>query len=236
ARAGYDGVEIHLGHGHLIEQFLSPFSNTRGDSYGGSLDGRLRFAREVLGSVVEQAPDLPLGIRISTDEFLPGGLTPPDMVEIVDLLRREFPLLYVHTSHAAYHGSYSLGTQMADMSFGHAQFRHHGALFKRELPGLPVLAVCRLDSLPQAADLVVKGEADLVGLARPHIADPHLVRRAEEGRAHEVRSCLACNQGCVGRLEASLPISCVVNPEVGSEREWARLRSAEPAQARRVLV
>ncbi|ALC31401.1 FAD-dependent oxidoreductase [Streptomyces sp. CFMR 7] len=236
ARAGYDGVEIHLGHGHLIEQFLSPFSNTRGDSYGGSLDGRLRFAREVLGSVVEQAPDLPLGIRISTDEFLPGGLTPPDMVEIVDLLRREFPLLYVHTSHAAYHGSYSLGTQMADMSFGHAQFRHHGALFKRELPGLPVLAVCRLDSLPQAADLVVKGEADLVGLARPHIADPHLVRRAEEGRAHEVRSCLACNQGCVGRLEASLPISCVVNPEVGSEREWARLRSAEPAPARRVLV
>ncbi|MYQ50013.1 MULTISPECIES: oxidoreductase [unclassified Streptomyces] len=235
-QAGFDGVEIHLGHGHLIEQFLSPFTNTRTDAYGGSPDGRLRFAREVLTEVFTQAPGLPTGIRVSADEFLPGGLTPPDMVGIVDLLRREFPLLYVHVSHAAYHGSYSLGTQMADMSFRHAQFRHHAALFKKEIPGLPVLAVCRLDSLPEAAELIAAGEADLVGLARPHIADPYLVRRAEEGRPHDVRSCLACNQGCVGRLEANLPIACVVNPEVGAEREWAALREAPPAPVRRVLV
>ncbi|MEU6537037.1 FAD-dependent oxidoreductase [Streptomyces sp. NPDC047000] len=234
--AGHDGVEIHLGHGHLIEQFLSPFTNTRTDSYGGSPGGRLRFTREVLAEVLDRAPGLPVGIRISADEFLPGGLTPPDMVEIVGLLRQEFPLLYVHASHAAYHGSYSLGTQMADMSFRHAPFRHHAALFKKEFPDLPVLAVCRLDSLPEAAVLVEAGEADLVGLARPHIADPHLVRRAEEGRPHEVRSCVACNQGCVGRLEANLPIACVVNPEAGAEREWAALRAARPAPARRVLV
>ncbi|MEU3095171.1 FAD-dependent oxidoreductase [Streptomyces sp. NPDC006967] len=235
-QAGFDGVEIHLGHGHLLEQFLSPFTNTRTDAYGGSPDGRLRFTREVLAEVRTQAPDLPMGIRVSTDEFLPGGLTPPDMLEIVDRLRQEYPLLYVHASHAAYHGSYSLSTQMADMSFRHAHFRHHAALFKKEIPGLPVLAVCRLDSLPEAADLVAAGEADLVGLARPHIADPYLVRRAEEGHAHDVRSCLACNQGCVGRLEASLPIACVVNPEVGAEREWAELRAAGDAPARRVLV
>ncbi|MFJ8603040.1 FAD-dependent oxidoreductase [Streptomyces shenzhenensis] len=242
--AGYDGVEIHLGHGHLMEQFLSPFTNTRTDAYGGSLEGRLRFTREVLAEVLARAPGLPMGIRISADEFLPGGLTPTDMVEIVGLLRRDFPLLYVHASHAAYHGSYSLGTQMADMSFAHAQFRHHAALFKREFPDLPVLAVCRLDSLPEAAEVLAAGEADLVGLARPHIADPHLVRRAEEGRPHEVRSCVACNQGCVGRLEANLPIACVVNPEVGAEREWARARavphpgdgSDAPATTRRVLV
>ncbi|MFJ6567724.1 FAD-dependent oxidoreductase [Streptomyces sp. NPDC091292] len=240
-QAGYDGAEIHLGHGHLIEQFLSPFTNTRTDAYGGGPDGRLRFAREVLTEVLSQAPDLPTGIRISADEFLPGGLTPPDMVEIVGRLRQEFPLLYVHVSHSAYHGSYSLGTQMADMSFAHAQFRHHAALFKKEFPELPVLAVCRLDSLPEAAELVAAGDADLVGLARPHIADPHLVRRAQEGRPHDVRSCVACNQGCVGRLEANLPISCVVNPEVGAEREWARLRAtvsapAGPDPVRRVLV
>ncbi|MFD7716796.1 FAD-dependent oxidoreductase [Streptomyces sp. NPDC059814] len=240
-QAGYDGVEIHLGHGHLIEQFLSPFTNTRADGYGGGPDGRLRFTREVLAEVLACAPDLPMGIRVSADEFLPGGLTPPDMVDIVGRLRREFPLLYVHVSHAAYHGSYSLGTQMADMSFRHAPFRHHAALFKAEFPDLPVLAVCRLDSLPEAADLVAAGEADLVGLARPHIADPYLVRRAEEGRPDDVRSCVACNQGCVGRLEASLPIACVVNPEVGAEREWARVREALPAPlghapARRVLV
>lgn len=239
AAAGYDGVEVHLGHGHLLQQFLSPATNTRADGYGGDLNGRLRLIREVLESVTRQAPGLPVGLRVSADEFLPGGLTPPDVVEVVALLREEFPLVYVHVSHSAYHGSYSLATQMADMSFGHAPFRHHAALFKREFPDLAVLAVCRLDSLPEAAELVTGGEADLVGLARPHIADPHLVRKAIQGRSHEARSCLACNQGCVGRLENSLPISCVVNPEVGSERQWARFRSAPPpaaARRRRVMV
>ncbi|WP_326641709.1 FAD-dependent oxidoreductase [Streptosporangium sp. NBC_01755] len=239
AQAGYDGVEVHLGHGHLLQQFLSPVTNTRTDGYGGDLDGRLRLTREVLASVTRQAPDLPVGLRISADEFLPGGLTPQDMLEVVGLLRGEFPLVYVHVSHSAYHGSYSLATQMADMSFGHAPFRHHAALFKWSFPDLAVLAVCRLDSLPEAVELVTSGEADLVGLARPHIADPHLVRKAMEGRSHESRSCLACNQGCIGRLESSLPISCVVNPEVGAEREWRRMRAEPPlagARPRRVLV
>lgn len=236
-RAGYDGLEVHAGHGHLLQQFLSPHTNRRTDGYGGSLDNRLRLTREVLASV-RAATDLPVGLRVSADEFLPGGLDPDAMVEIVARLRADFPLAYVHVSHSAYHGSYSLATQIADMSFGHAPFRHHAARFKREFPDLPVLAVCRLDSLPEAAELVAAGEADLVGLARPHIADPHLVRKAVEGRQHETRSCLACNQGCIGRLEASLPISCVVNPEVGAEREWrdAWRELVEAGRSRRVLV
>ncbi|MFD5897083.1 FAD-dependent oxidoreductase [Streptomyces sp. NPDC060366] len=234
--AGFDGVEIHLGHGHLLQQFLSPFTNRRTDRYGGSEENRLRLVREVLDRVRERAPDLPLGIRVSADEFLPGGLGPAEVMAAVGELRAEHPLAYVHVSHSAYHGSSSLATQMADMSFGHAPFRHHAAQFKRAFPDLPVLAVCRLDSLAEAAVLVEEGEADLVGLARPHIADPHLVRKTLDGRAHEIRSCLACNQGCVGRLEASLPISCVVNPEVGAEREWIAVRLAGPAPARRVVV
>ncbi|MDQ7905730.1 NAD(P)-binding protein [Phytohabitans sp. ZYX-F-186] len=236
-RAGYDGLEVHAGHGHLLQQFLSPHTNRRTDGYGGALDNRLRLTREVLAAVLAAA-DLPVGLRVSADEFLPGGLDPDAVVEIVARLRADFPLAYVHVSHSAYHGSYSLATQMADMSFGHAPFRHHAARFKREFPDLPVLAVCRLDSLPEAAELVAAGEADLVGLARPHIADPHLVRKAAQGRQHEARSCLACNQGCIGRLEASLPISCVVNPEVGAEREWrdAWRDLAQAGRSRRVLV
>ncbi|WP_328415160.1 FAD-dependent oxidoreductase [Micromonospora sp. NBC_00389] len=233
--AGYDGLEVHAGHGHLLQQFLSPSTNLRDDRYGGSPANRLRLTREVLAAVFATAGDLPVGLRVSADEFLPGGLDPRAVVEIVAQLRAEFPLAFVHVSHSAYHGSYSLATQMADMSFGHAPFRHHAALFKREFADLPVLAVCRLDSLPEAAELVAAGDADLVGLARPHIADPHLVRKAMTGRQHEVRSCLACNQGCIGRLETGLPISCVVNPEVGAEREWAAAWSDRPA-VRRVLV
>ncbi|SCL20901.1 hypothetical protein GA0074692_1021 [Micromonospora pallida] len=237
-RAGFDGLEVHAGHGHLLQQFLSPHTNQRADAYGGSLDNRLRLTREVLAAVLSAA-DLPVGLRVSADEFLPGGLDPDAVVEIVARLKHDFPLAYVHVSHSAYHGSYSLATQMADMSFGHAPFRHHAARFKREFPDLPVLAVCRLDSLPEAAELVAAGEADLVGLARPHIADPHLVNKAAEGRQHEARSCLACNQGCIGRLEASLPISCVVNPEVGAEREWRtawRELASAAGGGRRVLV
>lgn len=236
-RAGFDGLEVHAGHGHLLQQFLSPHTNRRTDAYGGSPDNRLRLTREVLAAVLSAA-DLPVGLRVSADEFLPGGLDPDAVVEVVARLREDFPLAYVHVSHSAYHGSYSLATQMADMSFGHAPFRHHAARFKREFPDLPVLAVCRLDSLPEAAELVAAGEADLVGLARPHIADPHLVRKATEGRQHEAKSCLACNQGCIGRLELSLPISCVVNPEVGAEREWrtAWRELTSIAGNRRVLV
>ena len=236
-QSGLDGLEVHLGHGHLLQQFLSPVTNQRTDGYGGSAENRLRLSREVLEAVQAAAPGLPVGLRVSADEFLEGGLTPDDVIAAVDALRAEFPLSYVHVSHSAYHGSWSLSTQMADMSFGHAPFAHHARLFKHALAGLPVMAVCRLDSLPEAAELVANGDADLVALARPHIADPHLVRKAVEGRSDEVRSCLACNQGCIGRLEQSLPISCVVNPEVGAEDEWRRAWAGLAARsARHVLV
>lgn len=236
-RSRFDGLEIHLGHGHLLQQFLSPATNFRSDEYGGSPENRLRLTREVLRAVVGAAPSLPMGLRVSADEFLEGGLTPDDVIAAVDALRADFQLSYVHVSHSAYQGSWSLSTQMADMSFAHAPFRQHARLFKDALPGLPVIAVCRLDSLPEAAEVIHAGDADLVALARPHIADPHLVRKAAEGRSDEVRSCLACNQGCIARIEQSLPISCVVNPEVGAEAEWHQAWKVLAQQPpRRVLV
>lgn len=240
AAAGFDGLEIHLGHGHLLQQFLSPATNHRGDEYGGALSGRLLLPRQVLTEVFSViAGAQPVGIRISADEFLPGGLGVSDMLEVVGLLRAEFPLAFVHVSHSAYAGSYSLATQMADMSFPAAPFRHFPAAFKAEFPDLPVLAACRLDDVGTAAAVLRDGAADLVAMTRAHIADPHLVRKARSGRRDQVRSCLACNQGCIGRIEKNLPLSCVVNPEVGFEREWRafrdRGRAARPA-AKRVLV
>ncbi|MBC9734626.1 FAD-dependent oxidoreductase [Nocardioides sp. zg-578] len=233
--AGFDGLEVHAGHGHLLQQFLSPATNLRDDEYGGDAERRLRLTREVLERVEAAAPGLPVGLRVSADEFLEGGLRPDDVIEIVETLTRDFALAYVHVSHSAYHASYSLSTQMADMSFGHAPFRHHATLFKNALPDLPVIAVCRLDSLEEAAELVEAGDADLVALARPHIADPHLVRKALEGR--RATSCLACNQGCIARVEKSLPITCVVNPEVGAEDQWNAAWSAlATPRRRRVLV
>jgi dimethylglycine catabolism A len=234
-RANFDGLEVHLGHGHLIQQFLSPASNNRTDKYGGSQENRMRFAVEVLRKVFEAVPEMPIGIRISADEFLPNGLGPDDMIEIVDILNSEFDLSYLHVSHSAYHGSYSVATQIADMSFGHAPFRENASTFKKAFPKLPILAVCRLDSIEEAAELIDAGEADLVGLARPHIADPDLVNKYVAGKSAQVRSCIACNQECIGKVEKNLPISCVVNPEVGMEQRWVEIRNRS-TDSKKVLV
>lgn len=234
-RSGFDGLEVHIGHGHLIQQFLSPATNNRTDKYGGLLVNRIRFAEEVLSEIIKSVPDFVVGIRISADEFLPNGLDPSQMVEIVDLLLQKFDLGFVHVSHSAYHGSWTLPSQFADMNFGHAPYRHHAGIFKSAFSNLAVLAVCRLDTLTEAQELLENNEADLVGLARPHIADPDLVSKFKQNRELDVRSCIACNQECIGRVEKSLPISCVVNPEVGAERIWREIRM-RPKASRKVLI
>lgn len=235
---GMDGIEVHLGHGHLLEQFLSPASNRRSDGYGGCLEGRLRLSREVLERVFARVDGVvPVGIRVSADEFLPDGLGPDDVIEAVGALLDTLPIAFVHVSHSAYVGGWSLATQMADMTFPTAPFRDYPARFKAAFPDTPVLAICRIDDLATAADIVASGEADLVGLTRAHIADPHLVAKTRAGRCAEVQACIACNQGCIGRIEQDLPMSCVVNPHVGFEGhwgDWATGRTAPPR--RRVLI
>jgi hypothetical protein len=235
AQANFDGLEVHLGHGHLIQQFLSPASNIRTDKYGGSQENRMRFAVEVLQEVYRVVPNMPVGIRISADEFMQDGLEPDEMVEIVEKLSSEFDLSFIHASHSAYHGSHTVATQIADMSFEHAPFRKHASIFKNAFPKIPILAVCRLDSVALAAELIDSGEADMVGLARPHIADPEIVNKFVAGKSAEVTSCIACNQECIGKVEKNLPISCVVNPEVGMEARWSQIRK-DKKPAKSVLV
>ena len=233
--AGFDGLEVHLGHGHLIQQFLSPASNSRDDRYGGSIENRMRFAVEVLKEVYLRAPGMAVGVRFSADEFLPDGLGPDQMLEVIAKLNEQFELNFLHVSHSAYHGSFTIATQIADMSFPHAPYRSHASLFKNAFPQIPLLAVCRLDTVSEASELIDSGEADMVGLARPQIADPEIVNKFATNRNSEVRSCIACNQECIGRVEKNLPISCVVNPEVGAEKKWIEIRKIKPVK-KSVLV
>ena len=234
--AGFDGMEVHLGHGHLLQQFLSPVTNDRTDAYGGSPENRRRLAAEVVAAVVAQvAGRAAVGLRLSADEFLPGGLGPDDVVAIVRAITAETPVDFLHVSHSAYIGAPSLSTQMADMSYGTAPFRHLPARFRREFPGIPVLAVCRLDTIESAAELLAEGDADLVGFARAHIAEPALLARSLEPSGPAPRRCIACNQGCNANLEQVTPITCTVNPAVGRELEWDAAL-AESARPRRVLV
>ena len=237
--AGLDGIELTMAHGHLLQQFLSPACNVREDEYGGSEENRLRFAREALQAVRDAVGDgVALGIRVSADEFLPGGLTLPDMQRIVPALARAVRLDFVNVSHSAYHGSYTVATQMADMAF--AQDHFHGltrgiAAVLAPLPEAPaVLSVCRYRTVAEADAMLADGRVAMVGMARAHVADPELVAKARSGREAEQRSCIGCNQGCAHFLALSLPITCLVNPRAGREREWPE--GARAGERKRVLV
>jgi len=223
--AGYDGIELHGGHGYLIQQFLSPWSNQREDEYGGSLDNRLRFALEVVGAVRrEVGAGLAVGMRISGDELTPGGLTLRDMQEIVRRLEATGALDYFSVSV----GNYTVHDVMiGDMTVPPGALVPLAAGIK-EAVRLPVATVMRIKDPAQAEQILADGHADLVAMCRALIADPELPLKAREGRVDEIRTCTSCNQECRTHLRGRA-ISCIQNPAVGRERELGAgtLRRAE---------
>jgi hypothetical protein len=236
--AGMDGFEVHLGHGHLLQQFLSPSSNVRTDRYGGTEENRLRFPIAVLRAVrVAVGPQAAVGIRFSGDEFIAGGLSLADSLSMLPKIFAAVPLDFVNVSHSAYHMSYSLATQFADMHFDAAPFRRISREIRRALResghDAPVMAVGKYRSVAEAEEAIAGGVADMVGFARGHIADPDLVNKSFAGREAEVKACIGCNQGCAQMLEKNLAITCMVNATVGREAEWNFNKTENP---RKVVV
>ncbi len=239
--AGLDGVEVTLAHGHLLQQFLSPAVNRRQDAYGGSLDNRLRMALEAVQAVRDAVGRrIAVGVRISADEFLPDGLHLADMEQVATQLCAAVELDFVNVSHSAYHGSATISTQMADMAFARDAFHNlprgiAGAL-RDAGHDVPVFAVCRFRSVSEAEEMLAGGDVAMVGMARAHIADAALVRKAAEGREAETRPCIACNQGCAGFLALSLPITCLSNAATGREAEWPLPLPSVSQLRRRIAV
>ena len=231
---GMDGVELHGGHGNLIHQFMSPWVNQRLDGYGGSVENRLRFAYEVMAEVRRQVGDeFVVGMRISGDEFVSGGLTMDDMRDISRRLAATEKLDYINVSNSNYSDTRSMAAHIPSMYIEPAAFSYLWAGIK-EVVDIPVIGIGRINSPELAEWILEEGKADMIGMVRELIADPHLPNKAREGRLDEIRTCVACMQSCIGRLERSLPISCIYNPVSGREQEWA---ASEPAVVRkRVLV
>ena len=239
--AGLDGIEIQAGHGHLLQQFLSPLSNAREDAYGGSLANRMRFPLAVIAAIRGAVgPDCTLGIRISAEEFVEPGLHLDEAERIAVGFADAVPLDFVDVSHSAYQASYSLATQMADMSLDPAPFRALPAGIRRALRAaghaMPVIAVCRFRTLAEAEATIAGEGADLIAMARAHIAEPAIVRKTIEGRPDEIRACIACNQGCAGMLEKNMAVRCLVNPQAGVEGIWSDPTEDRALQPRDVLV
>ncbi|MGB0810763.1 MAG: FAD-dependent oxidoreductase, partial [Candidatus Puniceispirillaceae bacterium] len=169
-------------------------------------------------------PKSTMGVRISADEFLEGGLTLEDMCQVILRLSAAVQLDFVNISHSAYHGSYTISTQMADMAFTNQQFRYLTEAISAALDGMAkkpvIMSVCRYNHVELAEEMLATGKADMIGMARAHVADPELVNKARVGRVEDTTPCIGCNQGCADMLAQSLAISCLANPRAGMEADW----------------
>ena len=218
--AGSDFVEIHGAHGYLITQFLSPFSNTREDEYGGSEEGRLRFATEVIRAVREAVGSgFPVTIRISADEMVPNGLTLEDSSTISKRLE-ELGVDAIHVSSGNY-ASFNRGYMIAPMSMPDG-LQVPFAEWIKNCVSIPVIAVGKIRSPARADDIIRTGKADFVAIGRSLLADPDWPIKAQDGRIDQIRNCIACNEGCITRLFSNQDVWCTVNPETSREEEFAK--------------
>jgi len=225
--AGLDGIEVHCGHGLLLMQFLSPLTNHRTDAYGGSLENRTRLPREVLAAVrAEIGPDVPLGIRVSADELVPGGLSIEDMEDICPMLVAAGALDYIDVSAGNDGNLISNMLHEPPMGLPFAPFAPLAGRLRAACPGVKILHATRIHTADEAEKLLAAGQADMAGMVRPLIADPYLPAKAARGEADRITPCVGCEQACFGRLHRGKHISCVGNPTTGREIRWYGLAPA----------
>lgn len=228
---GFDGVEIHMAHGYLLHQFLSPLYNARTDGYGGDLEGRTRFAREVLSAVrARTGDDFTVGIRIVANEFHPNGLDAADLREAIARLRAEAKIDFLDLAAGGYHNVHYVFPSSA---MPVAWLRDEVAQVKAANPDVPVFGVGAALAVEDAEEVIRDGIADMVALTRAQIADPDLGLKLAgaanlEGTAGDgIRHCIRLNQGCLGRGSRGLAMSCTVNPLAGREQERPPRPTAE---------
>ena len=216
-QGGFDGVELQFGHSSLARQFLSPLTNLRQDEFGGSLENRMRAplmfiaaVRKVVGN------DYTLGIRMCADEMIPGGLDLGQVQEICALFEASGLIDFMDLSIGTFYNLYLVEGSM-HTPLGYTIPLAAGV---REKMKLPVFCTGRINDPVMAEKVLAAGQADMIGMCRALICDPYLPKKAQEGRLEDLRYCIACNQGCIGRIGMNKAIGCVQNPAIGKEKEW----------------
>jgi len=231
--AGMDGVEIHGAQGHLIQQFLSPFTNRRTDAYGGSPENRMRFAREILEGVRQRVGRRAIvGYRMGAEEFTEGGLSVDDNVEIARQLCSDSLADYLSLAQGNFN---SIEQHLPDRHWPILAFRGVHSRFKAVANGIPVVASTRVQGPEQAENVIAAGEADMIGLCRALIVDPDWPVKAKRGEADRIRRCIACNQ-CWAWISTGEPIACATNPVTGREFQWGPIERDKAEIPRHVVV
>ena len=231
-RAGLNGVEIVASHGYLPAQFLNPRVNLRDDGYGGDLDGRLRFLREVIANIrAKVAESFVVGLRISGSEADSAGLTADETLAAV--VRLGDGIDYVNVTLGT---SASLGGAIhiaPPMTSKNDYVAPYAARIKAHVR-IPVFVAGRINQPRDADALIAAGNADVCGMTRALICDPDMPNKAAAGALDDVRACIACNQACIGHFHRGYPISCIQNPVSGRELQLGSLPPA--VRRKRVLV
>jgi 2,4-dienoyl-CoA reductase-like NADH-dependent reductase (Old Yellow Enzyme family) len=215
---GFSGVEVSAAHGHLFHQFLSPWSNRRDDSYGGDWQRRTRIVADLVAAVRSACgAGFIIGLKLPGDDGIPGGIGPSQAAIVADLLTRSGQVDYVSFAGGAHARSLEMhtpdryGPTMPYMPFI-KELRHH-------LNGVPLMALGRITDPAEADGILARGEASLIGLGRPLVADPAWPRKAAQGRTWDIRYCLSCNTCWGAIIMMHVPIACVNNPRVSRPDE-----------------
>ncbi|WP_124065621.1 FAD-dependent oxidoreductase [Clostridium sp. E02] len=231
-RGGFDGIEVHAVHeGYLLDQFAISMFNQRTDEYGGSLENRLRFAKEVVEEIKSRCgEDFPVALRFSLksmikdwrDGALPGEEFEEKGRDIEEGL--EAAKLLVQYGYDAL--DTDVGTYDA-WWWNHPPMYQKKGLYRpyckmvKEVVDVPVLCAGRMDNPEMASESVDQGECDIISLGRPLLADPDYVNKLRRSRGAEIRPCISCQEGCMGRIQEYSMINCAVNPQAARERIMA---------------
>jgi 2,4-dienoyl-CoA reductase-like NADH-dependent reductase (Old Yellow Enzyme family) len=213
--AGLDGIELEA-YTHLLDAFWSPLTNHRDDEYGmGSMEDRLRFPLRVIRAVREAAgPDFAVGIRMSLDEDLPGGLRYEDGIEIAKRLVPEgIDFISVIKGYMA--SDEALSRVIPPMGTPVAPHLSFAGQVKKDL-GIPVMHASRINDVATARHAIRDGLLDLVGMTRAHIADPHIVAKIQAGEEDRIRPCVGATY-CLDEIYQNRDAKCVHNPSTGRE-------------------
>jgi 2,4-dienoyl-CoA reductase (NADPH2) len=212
AEAGYDGVEIMGSEGYLINQFVAEHVNRRTDEWGGSPENRMRFPIEVVARVRELVgPRFIVVYRLSLLDLVPDGQTWEETVELAQAVEAAGASL-INTGIGWHEARVpTIVTSVPRAAFSALTGR------LRAVVGIPVIASNRINTPDVAEAILARGQADLISMARPLLADPEFVVKAATGRADEINTCIACNQACLDHAFANRKVSCLVNPRAGRE-------------------
>jgi 2,4-dienoyl-CoA reductase (NADPH2) len=222
--AGYDGVEIMGSEGYLINQFIAPCTNQRNDGWGGSFENRTRFALEIVRRTREAVgANFIIIYRLSMLDLVPNGSTWEEVVELAK--RVEAAGATIINTGIGWHEARvpTIATMVPAAAFTWVTAKLRGAV------RVPLVTSNRINTPEMAEAVLARGDADLVSMARPFLADPDFVTKAAEGRSADINTCIACNQACLDHIFEGKACTCLVNPLACRETEFV----IKPAMAKK---